>query len=704
MNWYKINKFSQLKSFQYKIPEDPERLMYDFYMLTLLRHTGNEYLDYALNEAEETLLPYLKNHLLDVVFFSVCAEFRHAFNSHFSSDLPEEIDEEFYNIYGRYRGSKQKNPTTLNLPEDIGNTVVKEKKAKTKVEYIESFVQVYSSLEQSGLTKQQFMEIASATFDSPGWESGYGGQSWANIAEGWLQLNNAKNKHGMIVFIDHIYDLQHNSDTVFNKLGSYAKKSQGTGMIQSARGNHEWISNALDYKANIKSPYELIENVSRSMRRLADHNLYANYKTTEEQFYKENKNTLYYKWYYVLKEHPGVYNDLPVNIQNLFSQENLKSFWKSFLHSRFERGMETMPDEIKELFFPEEWKYVLKTYLETYYASSIDMYFKHKYRDIFQQFVKIEEVIGSFVKQIQQSPITHIENWESGTLIPLPLKQYIENNQSILFDIWKHFLENKPAMSLEFMPEPVKQKMSNDYLMSVINKELQSRHIAGLGYKIKFLNILFNKYLYLGIQDIIVEEARKVIEDIKIEHDQYSNMFDYISGIDNDILELLDKSEKLSLSKSCVNNIIKTEDLRQLHTLPKFVENTIGVDSIIQIIILILNKYPIRWMDIPIKYKQLLSKNDLQKVIKYFMSVYLLEGFRPPTDLDVGLTQRQLILLKRKFDQEDQQITIGNVYDFMDKELNPQKQTPVNTPQMNTPQIIEPKVIEPQEQKVENQK
>ena len=43
MNWHKINKFSQLKSFQYKIPEDPERLMYDF-------------VDRELNQQKQTLM------------------------------------------------------------------------------------------------------------------------------------------------------------------------------------------------------------------------------------------------------------------------------------------------------------------------------------------------------------------------------------------------------------------------------------------------------------------------------------------------------------------------------------------------------------------------------------------------------------------------------------------------------------------------
>ena len=169
MNWFNnlkfgILKFSQLKSFKYKIPKDPEKKMYDFYMLTLLRSTGNEYLDYALEETKQTLLPYLKKHLLEIVFFSVCAEFRHAFGGIHMGQVGHLINEgdekKFQHAYYDYRREYNQNPTILSLPEEYQERALKEKEHKTQKEYIESFIQVVSSMQKSDLSPVEFMRIA----------------------------------------------------------------------------------------------------------------------------------------------------------------------------------------------------------------------------------------------------------------------------------------------------------------------------------------------------------------------------------------------------------------------------------------------------------------------------------------------------------------------------------------------------------------
>ena len=63
-------------------------LMYDFYMLTYLksilplpsinfRDLPTD-LEDSVNDAVNTLLPYLREELLDAVFYAICAEMRHA--------------------------------------------------------------------------------------------------------------------------------------------------------------------------------------------------------------------------------------------------------------------------------------------------------------------------------------------------------------------------------------------------------------------------------------------------------------------------------------------------------------------------------------------------------------------------------------------------------------------------------------------------
>ena len=71
-------------------------------------------------------------------------------------------------------------------------------------------------------------------------------------------LDNLKEKDDIrkkIAVIDHVYHLQHNTNTVFNKLKRY-NKSNG----------YEWINRGLDFRANLKSFYELIDKCSEGLK------------------------------------------------------------------------------------------------------------------------------------------------------------------------------------------------------------------------------------------------------------------------------------------------------------------------------------------------------------------------------------------------------------------------------------------------------
>lgn len=52
-------------------------------------------------------------------------------------------------------------------------------------------------------------------FSRPGWRSSYGGKKWANIAEAGEFFWNGT--VGAAVFVDRVFDLQHNGGRVFNK-------------------------------------------------------------------------------------------------------------------------------------------------------------------------------------------------------------------------------------------------------------------------------------------------------------------------------------------------------------------------------------------------------------------------------------------------------------------------------------------------------
>ena len=81
----------------------------------------------------------------------------------------------------------------------------------------------------------------------------------------------------MPVAIDHVYDLQHNTDTVFNKLQEYYKDG------------YQWIKDALDDKANVKSYFDLLGKSSSVVKRLAPPVLYN--KLGEAKYKEKIKTT-----------------------------------------------------------------------------------------------------------------------------------------------------------------------------------------------------------------------------------------------------------------------------------------------------------------------------------------------------------------------------------------------------------------------------
>lgn len=137
------------------------------------------------------------------------------------------------------------------------------------------------AIKKSGLSMTDMVGMMRYLYHNGVWSASYGGPAWGRIADGWLLLNRAdkmtQTKKGsrtppMEVAIDHVYDLQHNTDTVFNKLKSYYKDSSG----------YHWIKQALDKKANVTSYYDLLGDASGTVRILAKPVLYNRLGTTWE--------------------------------------------------------------------------------------------------------------------------------------------------------------------------------------------------------------------------------------------------------------------------------------------------------------------------------------------------------------------------------------------------------------------------------------
>lgn len=249
-------------------------VMADFYMLNYLRTTdidllaqhkrggairAHDHMDDLLY-AEKQILPTLKKELLSSVFFALCAEIRHIFDENDGSSGQPDFDDtvglplntfKIYSFFGDYRENYDySNPNTNNS----------ERYGKEQFGYFRSYEAIEITRQDHNLTRHQTVRLFEEAYSKANWNDGYGGEAWANIARGWMRLNTAKTKDEIYVAIDHVYDLQHNTDSVFNKLKKY---------YISERGGYRWIKEALDLKASILSMQELVPHLSGSMKKLA---------------------------------------------------------------------------------------------------------------------------------------------------------------------------------------------------------------------------------------------------------------------------------------------------------------------------------------------------------------------------------------------------------------------------------------------------
>jgi hypothetical protein len=265
-----------ISNYKYKMPEDKEKLLFDFYMSTFLTPTGNDNLDYVLQDLKKDLYSNLKKELLDAVFFSITSELRHIFDA---NQINKEFSKETFKFLQEYAKEISKVKTSSN----IKIFMPRGKKVRGEGEYLESQSERVDSykaaLRASKNHKLPIIKAAMEVFDKAKWKSGFGGKNWAIICNGWLKLREANTIKDMQVWIDHVYDLQHNNDTVLNKVQRYYKSG------------YSWINKALEFKKNVKDPYEIYSKVSTSMKIIAPRIIKANTGKTFEEWLIGSKPT-----------------------------------------------------------------------------------------------------------------------------------------------------------------------------------------------------------------------------------------------------------------------------------------------------------------------------------------------------------------------------------------------------------------------------
>jgi hypothetical protein len=250
----------------YILPKDPRQKMADFYMLSHIEHLlgplspvedatrlfGLRSGGYEENVklAKHTMMNEMKNHIMDSLLFSISAELRHALERQQPNDV---MNTRFLKAYNRiYSAYASPNAGIEEKPR------VARQFNKSNDSYRRSYEAVLSAMKDTDASIKEVANDAELLFAKGRWLHSYGGKPWADIADGLRFLNDAKQEKTITTAIDHAYDLEHNTATVFNKIGKYKKF-----------GGYGWINQMLDFKGNIINMRELLPYVSPKMKKIA---------------------------------------------------------------------------------------------------------------------------------------------------------------------------------------------------------------------------------------------------------------------------------------------------------------------------------------------------------------------------------------------------------------------------------------------------
>jgi len=255
----------------YKVSTNPEILLYDFYVVsylstlpldpaqkgfsgTLIGRDANE-IKLDIKNAEDKLLPVLRDKLSEALFIAICAEIRHITDrdQNYKDYKNNKLLKNYLRNYGMFKDD--------NLPDEFKPTrnVDRPQQEPSNTGYLHSFKAATKAIKDTGSSREQFATLCAELFRKMEWPAMYGGKKWAEIADAYVLLNKTPQTNAQLqVAIDHAYDLQHNTGTVLNKVKTYYNK-----------GDISWLEKALDFKANLKNVYSLLPRCSSDMRKLA---------------------------------------------------------------------------------------------------------------------------------------------------------------------------------------------------------------------------------------------------------------------------------------------------------------------------------------------------------------------------------------------------------------------------------------------------
>jgi len=246
-------------TYEYRLPSSAKERMIDFYFMSCYGR-GNKKVDeitrFNLEFVTDNAIDKMHREIIEEIKFSIICEFRHIYDRNHSSimdNMSKEYKSFIKHFYKNFMLEKSYNTHNeyllLDTPEDNFFTTTEHAQYKREIHEINERYKVYKSFlateKELKFSKSMISDLFEYIFFNLEWNSSYGGVAWGGIAKGYTRLLKCKNVGDKIIAIDHVYDLQHNTGTVFNKLYRY-----------KINGDYCWIKEVLDWKKELKEVSE----------------------------------------------------------------------------------------------------------------------------------------------------------------------------------------------------------------------------------------------------------------------------------------------------------------------------------------------------------------------------------------------------------------------------------------------------------------
>ena len=266
-------------SFNYQVPNNIFTCIYDFYALNFLRNgidegdyrelmQSNKFQGYQnpkeieaqinVNQAYNKLCNYLEKQFMNLIYYQVARQFSHLrwFYNYLDSVEQTTVLNHF--------NQREKNFIQAYLQECEKLGILGSGES--------SFQEGKKVINALHPNRKFFIELAEKVFESIINYGGYGGKNWVDICEAYLMFFKSSTE----IAIDHVFDLQHNTGSIFYKHPKYNELAQD-------------IKEILDNKRNAKYPMVYISHCSHSIQDACRYLMRTDYGIYQDQFKQVEK-------------------------------------------------------------------------------------------------------------------------------------------------------------------------------------------------------------------------------------------------------------------------------------------------------------------------------------------------------------------------------------------------------------------------------